>query len=373
MKRFYQIMAGVIMVLILGGIFIYLSPSKVTGETIEQAIEKSGRQVVKVIHEEKVKGGEVVFFYKSINAGKSSTMASGYIKKTFWGWEWVSGGELSRASVEPGQSLTAQYFPATKGTPFPLSFGEISDPQIVRVRVQTDKGTTDKETSIIENGTARIWYVFLNPSDGPLTKVIGQSLSGQILVSKDISLLQAEASTKLDTLDLVAITSAVIALLSAIFTLLLARFAKKTYKLQKEIFEAGKVNFIIQEIENIFLYNAKTEDKIYYFFKVVLSNLSDRATAINKISLELSYNNNSTLIVNCTDSVIIQPDLPRLTIPTNISSHNSTSGWVVFEVDKKVYNAIDINTHYIAVQDIHGMNVRKEEIYVREEVVGYDL
>lgn len=370
MKRAYQIMAVVILVIILGVILIYLSPSKATGKTIEQAIEKSGRQVITVIHEEKIKGGEVVFFYKSINGGKDSTVASGYIKKTFWGWEWVIGGEHSRAGVEPGQSLTAQYFPATKGTPFPLSFGEISDPKIVRVRVQTDKGTTDRETSIVENGMTRIWFVFLNPSDGPLTKVIGQSQSGQILVSKDISLPQAETSTKL---DIVAITSAAIALLSAIFTLLLAGFAKKTYKLQKEIFEAGKVNFVIQEVENSFLFNAKTEDKIYYFFKIVLSNLSDRANSINKICLELSYNNNSTLIINCQDSIIIQPDLQRLTIPNNIASHNSTSGWVVFEVEKKVYNAIDINTHYIAVQDIHGMNVKKEEIYVREEVVGYDF
>jgi len=184
MKRSYQIMAVVIVVLILGGIIIYLLPSKATGKTIEQAIDKSGRQVVKIIHEEKVNGGEVVFFHKSINGGMDATMAAGYIKKSFCGWEWVIGGEHSRAGVESGLSLTAQYFPTTKGTPFPLAFGEISDPQIVRVRVQTDKGTTDKETGIVENGTTRIWFVFLNHSDGPLTKVIGQSQSGQILVSQ---------------------------------------------------------------------------------------------------------------------------------------------------------------------------------------------
>lgn len=96
----------------------------------------------------------------------------------------------------PQWLITEQYFPSTKDTPFPLAFGEISDSQIVRVRVQTEKGTTDKETSIVENGTTRIWYVFLYPSDGPLTKVVGQSQSGQILASKDISLLQAESYTK---------------------------------------------------------------------------------------------------------------------------------------------------------------------------------
>lgn len=174
-------------------------------------------------------------------------------------------------------------------------------------------------------------------------------------------------------LDIVAIISAAIAFLSAIYTFFLARYAKKTYKLDKEIFEAGKANFVIQEIENCFLFNAKSEDRMYYFFKIVLSNLSDRATAINIIQLELSYNNNSTLIVNSQSNTIIQPNLHRLTIPNNIPSHNSTFGWVVFEVEKKIYDAININTHYIAVQDIHGMNVKKEEIYVREEVVGYDI
>lgn len=194
MKRAYQITAVVIAVLILGGMLIYLLPSNATGKTIEQAIEKYGRQVEKVIHEEKVKGGETVFFYKSINGGKDYTMAAGYIKKTLWGWEWVIGGEGSHAG--PGQLITAQYFPSTQNTPFPLAFGDVSDPQIARISVQTEKGTTDKETSIVKNGTTRIWYVFLNPSDGPLTKVIGQSQSGQILASEDISLGNGSAYTK---------------------------------------------------------------------------------------------------------------------------------------------------------------------------------
>lgn len=182
MKRAYQITAFVITVLILGGI-IYLLPSKATGKTIEEAIEKSGRQIVKVIHQEKVTGGEVVFFNKSINGGKDYTIAAGYIKKTLWGWEWVIGGEGSHAG--PEQPITEQYFPSLKDSPLPLAFGEISDSQIVRVSIQTDKGTPDRETSIVENGTTRIWFVFLNPSDGPLTKVVGLGQSGQILASKE--------------------------------------------------------------------------------------------------------------------------------------------------------------------------------------------
>ena len=49
----------------------------------------------------------------------------------------------------------------------------------------TGIGTTDKEASIAENS-----------SDGPLTKVIGESQNGQILDSQDVSLLKTESYTK---------------------------------------------------------------------------------------------------------------------------------------------------------------------------------
>ena len=186
MKRTHVIIV-VIVVLIFGGILISLLPSKATGKTIEEAIEKSGRQVVKVIHEEKVMDGEVVFFYKSINGGKDFTVASGYIKKTLWGWKWAIGGEHTHS--EPGQpTITAQYFPATQNTPFPLAFGEISDPQIVQVSVKTVKRLIDKEVRIVKNGTSSIWFVFLNPSDGTKIEVTGLSQSGQTLASEGFSL-----------------------------------------------------------------------------------------------------------------------------------------------------------------------------------------
>ncbi len=185
MKKTHLMMV-VILVLLLGGIFIFLLQSKAAGKTIEEAIEKSSRQVVKIIHEEKVKGGEVVFFYKSINGGKDFTVASGYIKKTLWGWEWVYGGEHSHS--EPGQPMTAQYFPTTQNTPFPLAFGEISDPQIVRVSVQTAKRIIEKEGRIVQNNNMRIWFVFLNSLDCTKIEVTGLSQSGQTIASKGFSL-----------------------------------------------------------------------------------------------------------------------------------------------------------------------------------------
>ncbi|MDU7251949.1 MAG: hypothetical protein E6274_06405 [Clostridium sp.] len=175
------------------------------------------------------------------------------------------------------------------------------------------------------------------------------------------------------SIDIIASIGAVISLFSAIFAFAQARSAKKSYKLQKEIFEAGKVNYKLQEIENSFLVNSKNDDKIYYFFKIVLANLSDRSTSINKVSLEILHDSNVSFIIDCIDSVTIYSDLPRLTFPNNIDPHNSNSGWIVFKIERKIYDTININTHFIVVEDIHGIIVKKEEIYVREEFIGYDF
>lgn len=176
-----------------------------------------------------------------------------------------------------------------------------------------------------------------------------------------------------ESFDIVAIISAIIALLSAGFAFWQARIAKKAFKLQKAMYEEGKVNFTIQDIENSFLYDKNGEDKVYYFFKIILSNLSDKPTSISKIQLSLSQNNTDALIVACTTNIIIQPDLFRLSIPSNIEPHSSNSGWIVFEISKQVYRPLDIDTHYIIATDIHGVTVRREEIYIREEVVDYAL
>jgi hypothetical protein len=61
-----------------------LLPNNSTVNTVEEAIQKSGRNVVKVVHSEEVKGGVVVFYKKGIGNG-GVTNASGYIKMGL-GW-----------------------------------------------------------------------------------------------------------------------------------------------------------------------------------------------------------------------------------------------------------------------------------------------
>lgn len=174
-------------------------------------------------------------------------------------------------------------------------------------------------------------------------------------------------------LDIIAIISAAIATFSAFFAFWQARIAKKALKLQSAMYEDGKVNFLIRDIENSFLYNKKEENSVYYFFKIVLSNLSDKSTSISKLQLSLSHNNTDALIVSCTNNLSIYPDLFRLDVPINIQPHSSNSGWVTFEINKDTFKGLIIDTHFIIVTDIHDVIVKREEISVREEVIGYDL
>ncbi|EHR0218357.1 hypothetical protein N2W49_000937 [Clostridium perfringens] len=164
--------------------------------------------------------------------------------------------------------------------------------------------------------------------------------------------------------------STIIAVVAAIFAFSQARSAKKSLKLQEKIYSAGMANFKIKEISESFLYNDEKSKNVYYFFKVNLDNLSDKNTAINKVKLNLIGRENN-FIVNYKEGVPIENDLVRLTLPCNIQAHSSANGWIAFEVPKNVYKELDIDTHFIIFEDIHGLEKKVEEIFISEKVVRY--
>lgn len=160
-----------------------LFPSRSTGKTIVEAIQKSGRNVSNLVDTENVKGGVVVFYKKAIGNG-GVTNASGYIKKTLWGWEWTWGGEHSDSTP---MGFSAQYFPYVKTTPFPLVFGEIKDPNVKSIDV-SENGTTNKvQAKIVGTGTDLMWYVFLDKLAGPDFTITGLSNSGSILYTQSLN------------------------------------------------------------------------------------------------------------------------------------------------------------------------------------------
>lgn len=169
----------------------------------------------------------------------------------------------------------------------------------------------------------------------------------------------------------VAIISAAIAVLSAIFSFVQARSAKNSYRLQKKIYSDGEPKFSIQDISDSLLYNQKNLDEVYYFFKIILPNLSDKATSIIESKLELKHKKGK-LIVKYNEDCEIRNQLERLTIPIDIPPHSSRIGWLVFSVSREIYDQLEIDTHYLFLKDLHGVEVKKEKIYVMEEYINHE-
>lgn len=180
-KVWFIISLTVLVVLFITLNSVFLS-SQSTGSSVVEAVQKSGRNVTKVVYTEEVKDGAVVFYKKSIGNGEES-IACGYVKKTLWGWEWVWGGEHS----DPGlMGFSAQYFPYTKDTPFPLAFGEIKDQQIKHMDISKNDKIDVKEAKIVETGTDSLWYIFLDQSEGSNFTITGLSSEGIPLYSETL-------------------------------------------------------------------------------------------------------------------------------------------------------------------------------------------
>jgi hypothetical protein len=107
--------------------------------------------------------------------------------------KWAWGGEHSNSA---SNSFSAQYFPYSQGTPFPLVFGEIKDQQIKQIKVSEQTRTNDKEAKIVGTGTDLMWFAFLGKSDGPIYTVTGLSSEGKTLYSDTIN---TDASTVTST------------------------------------------------------------------------------------------------------------------------------------------------------------------------------
>lgn len=175
MKKRISVIGAIILLFLVGG-GIWVNSNK--GETtVEGAIVKAG-STGKVIYQENVNGGVVVFIKRL--TGNTTTFDASYIKKSFIGWKWVWGGEFS--------GYSGQYFQQVSGTPFPMLFGHINNDQIAEVKLTDTEHHNSKDAKIVGNNDDKIWFVFVNKSDGPVFKIDELSNTGKVLDSKSIDI-----------------------------------------------------------------------------------------------------------------------------------------------------------------------------------------
>ena len=183
-------------VLLAGLLFIiYVYRPIGIGSSIQEAVQKSGRTVLKTLYEDKVSGGEVIFYIKNSLDYEKANIAAGYVKKTLWGWKWIYGGEHGSIKAMCGNNgFSAQYFPAVEGTPFPLYFGVITNKEIDKIKIIELQRNIISEARISGSGDLRVWYMYIGQLKGSKFCIKAYSKEGKELsfINDDMSPYSAD-------------------------------------------------------------------------------------------------------------------------------------------------------------------------------------
>jgi hypothetical protein len=185
-----------IIIVIVFGVYQFLK--KDTSGTALKEIERSRGAIGELLEEREVRNGEVVFYFRQ-HGSSETVLSADYVKQTFLGWKWASGGAhslpvASETDTSPKTDTvwSYQYIAGTKGTlsgdsPFPLLFGTFNNPRIAKVIVKAIQSGQETEAKIIPSkGIAKLWYVFILQDQGSSYELTGLSNTGEMISKKRI-------------------------------------------------------------------------------------------------------------------------------------------------------------------------------------------
>ncbi|MGG4045999.1 hypothetical protein [Paenibacillus favisporus] len=211
------VLAAVILVVIYAfeGKLFGLQDKEAEGSpTVVEAIEKiRGEEYVSyMIDERPVADGEVAFFLRKTPSG-GYTIAAEYVRKFEKGWKWGYGGSFGASNYHPGLSdaealkegFYAVYLPGTEGTefgnsPFPMYYGIALHPDISRIVVKDPTGYEKQAQIIPIEQNFKLFYVFLDASQGTKFEITGYDQSGNIIqqVTQDEANPNNTGTTRID-------------------------------------------------------------------------------------------------------------------------------------------------------------------------------
>ncbi|MGD0030828.1 hypothetical protein SLT67_05655 [Paenibacillus illinoisensis] len=164
-----------------------------TGKTPEMAIQKfrSEQYTSQFIHEEPVEGGMIVFTQRA--STESSNLQIEYVRKRIFGWKWGWGGGYG-ISKSPSNPPALDYMSMSRlehiESPFPIIFGNVLNPAIKRITVET-KGSGKQistEAKMVEVGAERnIWFVLLPSSASTPFEIKAFNEEGVRIAIKEIN------------------------------------------------------------------------------------------------------------------------------------------------------------------------------------------
>lgn len=172
-------------------------------------------------------------------------------------------------------------------------------------------------------------------------------------------------------ISVVELASVVIAVIAAAIATSQAISAKKSLKLQKKIYEDGKPKINLDIIES-FLVDQKGNKEIYFYFKIIVDNKSDKNNAVKNVSLRVKTTTISLILAENNNRVQEIEISEYMDTPINIDAQSSKKGWLVFSIEREAYEKIDINSYFLLIKDINDLEIEKEEILIKEVVVDYD-
>ncbi|WP_336779977.1 hypothetical protein [Paenibacillus illinoisensis] len=162
------------------------------GKTPESAIQKFRTEQLSshIIHEEPVEGGMIVFTQRA--SSESSNLQIEYVRKRIFGWKWGWGGGYG-ISKSSSNSPEMDYMSMPRlehiESPFPIIFGNVLNPAIKRITVETKGNGTQisTEAKLVEVGAERnIWFVLLPSTASTPLNVKALNEEGILIASKEI-------------------------------------------------------------------------------------------------------------------------------------------------------------------------------------------
>lgn len=140
-------------------------------KTIEEALKVDNQNPINILHEEEVSNGVVVFY----NHPNKDDLNAHFIKKKLIGWEYVYGGVQGEISlVIEKRAVVVNSFPKIKNTPFPMFYGIVGNPDIVKIRVIGTESKKEYDAKIVSENN--IWILFMEEFEDESYDIIGVSV-----------------------------------------------------------------------------------------------------------------------------------------------------------------------------------------------------
>ncbi len=161
--------------------------------------------------------------------------------------------------------------------------------------------------------------------------------------------------------DTIAIICAVISLIAMLVSISQAHIAKRSLKIQQQIYDDGKPNFRIKDILDSYAIISEDSEYVKLMFYPLITNLSDKPMIIERIRLRLVGEKGEVFLTPCISSEYIYDGY-------TISGNSSDSKWTCFQVSKKEYTDLKLIKHTLVLHDAYQNSDEKSIVWVKEMV-----